>query len=361
MANRFLKSGSRWLLVVFCLLPLVGCGKKEEKQARERIVNVRVQAAEKKALRPFLQAVGTLKASEEVTVSSELEGIISNIHVDEGAVVARGNLLLTLKDTDYDLEVRRSDAAVQQAVASLENTKLEYQRKEALYKEELVTKQQFDDVLTRMSLAAAERDKAIASLSLAKEKLTKTKIYSPLNGAIKEKKVSSGDYVKNATPLFSIIVTDPLKLDFTVAEKDAGRIKIGQEVRFQVDAAPGREYMGRVSLIYPNLEEKTRTLMVRAFVSNHDRTLKPGLFARVLLYLGPPRDTIVVPVTSILYDESKNKIFIVEGNLAYGREVKIGAKYGDMMEIVEGLKEKEMVVTVGQNNLAEGVKVNVAR
>jgi membrane fusion protein (multidrug efflux system) len=101
--------------------------------------------------------------------------------------------------------------------------------------------------------------------------------------------------------------------------------------------------------------------MVEALVPNGNHSLKPGLFARVTLYLGSPRDTIVIPVNAILYDESKTKIFVVEGNLAHGREVKIGAKYGDMQEISAGLKENETVVTVGQNNLAEGVKVNVAR
>lgn len=361
MANRFLKSGSRWLLVVFCLLPLIGCGKKEEKQAKERLANVRVTQVEKKALRPFVETIGTLKASEEVTVSSEVEGIIKNIHVDESVPVARGDILAVLADTDYDLEVKRSEAVLKQADASCANTKLEHQRKEALYKEELVTKQQFDDVATRLSLAAAECDRAKVGLSLAREKLAKTKVYSPLRGVIKEKKVSAGDYVKNATPLFSIINTDTLKLDFTITEKDAGRIRTGQEVRFQVDSMPGREYNGRVSLIYPNLEERTRTLMVEALVPNHDKTLKPGMFTRVIIYLGSPRETIVIPVNSILYEGTKIRVFVVEGDKAYEREVKIGGKYGDLMEITEGLKGKETVVTVGQNNLAEGVKVNVAR
>lgn len=349
------------LLIVSCLTLLAGCGNKETKAAVEKVTNVRVQAAGTMSVRPYVTAVGTLMPDEQVTASSEVDGIMRSVAADEGTVVSKGQLLAAVDDTDYRLEVQRADAALKQAAATVENTLLEYKRKEALYKEELVTKQQFDDVSTRCSLVTADLERARATLSLAKEKLAKTKIYSPLGGVVKEKNVSPGDYVKSATPLFTIIRIAPLKLDFTVAEKDAGRIKTGQEVRFIVDAAPDREFGGRVSLIYPNLEEKTRTLKVEAVVPNHDRFLKPGFFARVTLYLGPPRAAVVVPLNSILYEESTTKIFVVEAGRAREREVKIGLKYGEMLEIIEGLKDNETVVTVGQNNLAEGVKVNVAR
>ena len=94
---------------------------------------------------------------------------------------------------------------------------------------------------------------------------------------------------------------------------------------------------------------------------NADERLKPGLFARVTLFIGPAGETIVVPITALLYDNAQARIFVVEENRAKERKVKIGRKYGEFMEITEGLKAKETVVTVGQNNLMEGVLVNVAR
>jgi multidrug efflux pump subunit AcrA (membrane-fusion protein) len=109
------------------------------------------------------------------------------------------------------------------------------------------------------------------------------------------------------------------------------------------------------------LEEKTRSLQVEAVVANTDRSLKPGLFARATLYTGPARETVVAPITALLYDNSTTKLFVAEGDRAKERKVRIGRKYGEFMEIVEGLKAKEIVVTVGQNNLMEGVLVNVAR
>lgn len=347
------------LFTVFCLLFFVGCKKKEVKVTAEKVINVQVQAAEKKSLRPFVEAIGTLNPYEEVIVSTEVDGILKDVRVNEGTVVSKGMVLAMIDDTDYSLEVRRADAALRQAEATLSNTKLEYQRKEALYKEQLVTQQQFDDVSTRLSLAEADVERAKASLSLAREKLKKTKIHSPLAGIVKEKKVSAGDYVKNGTNLFVIIQINPIKINFTVTEKDVGKLKRGQDVLFKVDAFPEKEFKGRVSIIYPSLEEKTRTLEVEALVPNPDGILKPGLFAHVILYTGAEKDTILVPITSLLYEGEKIKVFVIEGDRAKESFVKTGQKYGEMMEIVEGVKEGDQVVVTGQHNLFEKAKVQV--
>jgi multidrug efflux pump subunit AcrA (membrane-fusion protein) len=96
-------------------------------------------------------------------------------------------------------------------------------------------------------------------------------------------------------------------------------------------------------------------------VPNAGRLLKPGLFARATIYTGAQRKAVVAPLTALMYDNSTISLFVVEGNVAHARTVKTGNKYGEYIEIIEGLKEKEQVVTVGQNNLSEGVKVNVAR
>jgi RND family efflux transporter MFP subunit len=339
----------------------LGCNKQEQKVVKERAVNVRVWTTENRSLRPFVESIGTLNPYEIVNVSSELDGILKSIHADEGSSITRGQLIAEIKETDYQLAVEQAAAVLKQAEAALANAKLEHQRKESLYKEELVTKQQFDDIVARLALAQGDVERAKAGLDLAEEKLTKTKIFAPMAGSVKEKKVTAGDYIRNGMFLVSVIRTDLLKLSFSVSEKDVGRLRMGQDVAFAVDAFPGREFRGQVKTIYPSLEEKTRSLQVEAVVANTDRSLKPGLFARVTLYTGPARGTIVAPITALLYDNSATKLFVVEGDRAKERQIKIGQKYGEFMEITEGLKEKEIVVTVGQNNLMEGVLVNVAR
>ena len=350
------------LIVMIALIstPLISC-KKEKKVEKENLVNVRVLPAAKKQVRPYIETTGTLKADEEVTVSSEVDGIVKNIKVEEGYPVGRGTLLAEINQIDYVLDERRADAALKQAQASLANAKAEYQRKESLYKEELVTKQQFDDISTRVTLAEADVSRAKATLDTSKERLFRTKIYSQLKGMVKEKKVSVGDYVRNGSPLFQLIKVDPLKINFTISERDIAGLKTGQEVVFTVDSFPGKNFKGKVNLLYPNVEERTRTLQAEAMVPNANHLLKPGSFTRATIYTGALREAVVAPLTALIYDNSTISVFVIEGNIAHARIVKTGGKYGEYVEIVEGLKEKEQVVVVGQNNLSEGVKVNVAR
>jgi RND family efflux transporter MFP subunit len=349
----------RLLLLVLCALSIVlagGCRKKESKPP-ERVFNVQVAGVELRRLRPFLEATGTLYPYEEVTVSAEIEGLVRTVRAEEGTVVARGALLATIDDTEFSHEAIRAQAAVKQTEATLANTKLEFQRKEALFREELVTRQQYDDVSTRLVLSEAEVERAKAALSIARQKLSKTRIHAPLAGAVKEKKVSVGDFVKNGTPLLVLIQPDPIKLKFSVPERETGRLALGQDVTFGVEAFPGRQFRGKISVIYPSIEEKTRTLTVEALVPNGGAALKPGLFAKVTLFTGPERGTVVVPITSLLYEGEKVRVFVVEGDRASERPVKIGSKYGEAMEIIEGLREGEKVVLAGQQNLSEGAKV----
>ena len=351
---------SALILLTLAVLTLASC-QREKAAEPERLVNVRIWPAETKRVEPYLETTGTLKAFEEVIVSSEVDGILRRIEVDEGSPVHAGMLLAEINYPDYRLDRKRSDAALKQGRASLDNARAEYKRKEALYREELITKQQFDDVSTRVALAEAELERIRATLSISQERLARTKIHSPLSGAVKEKKVSAGDYVRNGTPLFQLIRIHPLKLNFTVSEKDVAALKIGQEVSFTVDAFSGKTFRGRVNLLYPNVEERTRTLQAEAVVPNADHLLKPGYFARVQIYTQAARDAVLIPVTALLYDGPVIRVFVVRGNQAQERIIKTGNKYGEGVEILEGLKEKEQVVVVGQNNLSDGVKVHVAR
>jgi membrane fusion protein (multidrug efflux system) len=360
------RAGLRFVLTVWIVLAATipvfsGCQKTPEKAQKQTAVNVRVSPAEKRMLRPFIESIGSLVPYDQVTISAELDGILDKVAVDEGSTVKAGQLIAEIRPTDYRLALEQAAALLYQSETSLANAGLEYQRKEALYREELLTRQQFDDIAARVKLAEAEVLKAKAGYNLAKERLAKTKIFSPLAGTVKEKRVTVGDYVRNGAFLASVVKTDLLKLIFSVSEKDIGFLRRDQDVVFFIDAFPEREFRGRLRTIHPSLDERTRSLPVEALVANPDGHLKPGLFARVSLYTGPATERVVVPIISLLYDNSTTKLFVVEGTKAREKQVKTGGKYGEYMEIIEGLHDKEVVVTVGQNNLMEGIPVHVAR
>lgn len=359
------KSGIGFILLIAVAVSALcftgGCAKKKEQAKAEKINNVKVWTTEKRSVRPYIDTIGNISPNEEVTVSSEVDGILKSIPVDEGTPVAKGTVLARISDTDYRLLVSNAQAALKQAEAALANLKIEFNRKEALLKEELVTRQQFDDVSTRLTVAAQDFDRAKVALSLAEEKLSKATISSPMKGIIQEKKVTSGDFIRASMPILSIVQIDPLKLSFTITEKDVGAIKTGQEVTFTVDPFPTKEFIGKLSIIYPSLDERTRTLKAEAVVQNSDMTLKPGFFAKVRIFTGAAKEAVVIPVTSILYEGSKVRVFLREGDTAKEKFLKVGGKYGDMIEVIEGLNGGESLIVIGQNNLADGVKINVVK
>ncbi len=346
------------IAVIGCSLVVAGGCKK--KQVRiERSTNVTVQPAVLKQFRPFVETTGTLNPFEEISIGAEIDGIVKSIKVGDGAAVARGTLLATLDDLEYNQSVLSAQASLKQSEATYANTKLEFSRKDALFKEELVTKQQYDDVVTRLTLTESDIERAKAALSIAKQRLTKAKIYSPIASKVKEKLVAEGDFVKNGARLFTLIQSHPLKLRFSVSEKDIGKMRVGEDVSVKVDAFPDRQFNGKVTVVFPALDEKTRTLAVEAQVPDKEGMLKPGLFSRVILYTGDLKDTVVVPNTALLYEGSKISLYVVEDGKARERIVKIGNKYGDEIEITDGVKQGESVVTAGQQGLSEGAKVTV--
>ncbi|MRR36448.1 efflux RND transporter periplasmic adaptor subunit [bacterium] len=338
-----------------------GCGKKKDAASTEKITNVKIWIAEKRSVRPYIETIGSLNPDEEVVISSEVDGILKDIRVDEGSPAAKGTMLARIDDTDYRLGKENAEASLRQAEANLANLRVEHARKEALLKEELVTKQQFDDISTRLSIAVQDLDRAKVALSLARQRLGKTAISSPIKGVVKEKKVAAGDFVRAGMPLLSIVGMDPLKLSFTVTEKDVGRLKTGQDVTFSVDTFPGREFYGKLTSIYPSLDERTRSLRAEALVENPGTELKPGFFAKVRVFTGASRQSVVIPLTSVLYEGTSIRVFLKDKDKAKARFLKLGNKYGDMVEVLDGLQGGESLIVVGQNNLTEGVKINVVK
>ncbi|OGI31733.1 MAG: hypothetical protein A2287_04495 [Candidatus Melainabacteria bacterium RIFOXYA12_FULL_32_12] len=348
-------------LVIFTL---AGCSKNEEAKSieiQENIINVETFNVIKKQIRPSIDSIGSLESFEEVIVSAETSGALSRVNFREGSLVGKGTILAYVEPTDYRLRVESAQAALKQAQAYYENIKTEHMRKKTLYEKEVISRQQYDDAATRLTVASSDIDQARSSLALARQELNKTVVSSPINGFIKEKKVASGDYVSEGTALFEIIQTNPLKLTFTIPEEKIGKIKQGQEVTFTVNAYPDKEFKGTIKTIYPNIEEQTRNLKIEALVNNTKGELKPGMFAKAKIYTENIKNVLMIPSVALLFDDTEAKVFKIEANVAKATSVKIGEKYGEMVEILQGLQENQPIIVTGQQNLSEGVKINVAR
>jgi membrane fusion protein, multidrug efflux system len=349
-------------ITLFALGIAPGCTKEHESREPEiKLSSVKVVTVGKKNVRPYIEAIGSLNPHDEVTISSEVDGILKELTVTEGSHVSPDMVLARINDISYRLNVDNASAAVKQAEASLMNLGIEHKRKEALYSEKLVTIQQFDDVTTRLAVAEQDLDRAKVALSLAQEMLTKATIKSPKGGIVKARLVTTGDFIRASMPILSIVQINPLKLTFTITEKDVGALRRGQEILFTVDPFPGKQFRGTISVIYPSLDERTRTLKVEATVPNNSLELKPGFFARLKIYTGFARNAVVIPATSILYEGARFRVFLQEGERAREKGIRPGMKHDDMVEVLEGLKGGEKLITVGQNGLSDGDAIFVER
>jgi membrane fusion protein (multidrug efflux system) len=198
-----------------------------------------------------------------------------------------------------------------------------------------------------------------AGLDLGKKRLGDTTVPSPIAGLVARRHVAVGEFVKDNTPLFTVVAIDPLKYTGTVPERFAPDLRVGQEVRLQVDAYAGRTFPGRVTRIAPVVDMQTRTLALEAQVPNRPALLKPGFFARGLVLTRQQAQAAFVPAEAVAYVVGISKVFVVADGKAAERQVKTGLREGGQVEILDGVKPGDVVAVSGLGQLYDGAPVQV--
>ncbi len=292
-----------------------------------------------------ITAVGTLLANESVMIRPEVAGRVVAIHFNEGQSVAAGARLVSL------------DAAEVQAqlAASTADERLNAQRAERaaeLYKKNFISQQALDDAREAYKKATARRQEDGA-------RLAKTEIRAPFAGMVGLRQVSAGAYLKAGEDIVRLDKIDVVKLDFRVPEVYLGQIRKDQPVGVRVDAFPNETFTGRVYAVETTVDEKTRTMLLRARVSNPGGKLRPGMFARVTLELGSNSNAILVPEQAVVPRGDRNFVFRVVENKARLTEVTLGTRSPGVVEVKSGLSAGELVVTDGQLRLQDGSLVAV--
>jgi len=389
-------------LIFSLILSFASCSKTSGKQvdaAAGRSLSVRVFAVEQKQIRRNVESVGSLFPFEEVTVSSEVEGRVEQVLVDVGDHVAIGQTIVKVVPTELQLTLDqqranlqqararlglsnnddfkdvRAAAEVKKAAADLADAEQKYKRAKTLYEQGLLPKQSFDEAESRYNAARAAYDLSVqtvenlrgqlaqsrAAATLAQKKVNDSIIRAPFAGQIKERSVTQGQYLKVQTPVMTIVNIDPLRVRLKVPEKMAAWVKTGQEVTIAVEAFPDRTFTGKISRINPSVDQQTRAFEVEALIENHQAMLKPGFFVKATIPSSFVVDALFVPQDALLYVYGVYKVFVVEGNTLKEKEVKVGERTGDEVEIVEGLTKGERIAlaTKGQE-LKEGATVEIA-
>jgi RND family efflux transporter MFP subunit len=340
-------SVSAFVLSFLLIISLVACETKEEQQHAVMTTElpVSVTVVRKQKLESTLSLVGTINASSDVNVVSETQGAVIAVYVKVGAVVKAGTVLLQVDD-----EIPRSTRAA--AELNFQKAQRDYQRAEELYQENSISSSQLD--AARMAMKAAENQ-----MDIARRQLENTRLKSPIAGTVNACYVDVGTMVQQGKAVANIVDISTLKVRVNVPEREAFQLKPGDLVEITTDVYPGVTFAGKVDNIAAKADE-AHTYLVEIVVPNSPKNpLKAGMFARVSFKSVAPSAVLTIPRAALIGSIKDAQVFVVRGNVTYLQSVVVGTKSADLFQVASGLTEGDTVVTSGQNNLADRVRVQI--
>ena len=340
-------------LLIAGLLVLGGCRGKEEAAAAGgppggMQLPVETITVQPQALVAGLQTVGSLRADESVVVRPEVAGRIVRIHFTEGGRVIAGQPLFTL-----DSSV--AQASLNEAAANLENSRRAAARAGQLTKEQLIAQADYDQARAALGVDQAR-------FASARTALSKMTLKAPFSGQIGLREVSVGEFVDVGQDLVTLVRLDPIEVDFSVPETALAQLRNGQKLGVTVDAFPGDTFAGEVVAIDPVVDPGSRSARLRAQIPNPDGRLKPGQFAKVQLDTGTDNaSALLVPEQALMQDGDTRFVYTVVDGKASKAVVRTGARVPGMVQVVEGLKAGDVVITAGQGKpmMHDGMAVMV--
>lgn len=292
-----------------------------------------------------IRAVGNLQPNESVIIAPEIAGRIASIAFGEGEKVKEGAVLVELDPVilKADLDKARSD--VKLATANRE-------RAETLAERGSGTNRARDE-------ANAAYRAAQVSVALAEARLSKSTLTAPFSGVMGLRAVSPGAFVAPGQRIVELVQVDPLKVDFRVPENNAPKVRVGQTVLIASDASPDGVYEGKIYAIDPLVDINGRAIRLRANVPNGDGKLSPGFFARLRVVTERRPNAILVPESAIFPLGGRTLVYKVVDGKAVQQDVVLGQRMPGQVEVREGLKPEDVVVTSGQQRLRNNMAVRI--
>lgn len=377
-------------------------GSSAEKSPAGRVPGstrqVRVVSATEESLVRSIAVTGTLAAEEQVILSMKVTGRLNELLVDLGSRVSQGQTLARLVPTDFNLRVNQARAAllqararlglppigeddaiepqntavVREARAVLDEAKLTNDRAQTFVKEGIGTKADEDRAFASLKVAESRYQDALeevsnrqallqqrrSELELAEQAVRDSNLTAPLDGMVRERHATAGQYLAAGTPVVTVVRMHPLRLRLAVPERVATSVRVKQDVRVVVEGDP-TVHTGRVARVSPAIDESSRTLMVEAEVPNQQGQLRPGSFANADIVLQAQEKAVVVPASALVTFAGVDKVLVVKDGKSLEKRVSTGRREGDRIEIVSGLGAGEQVI-VDPGNLVGGEPVSIA-
>lgn len=313
-------------------------------------VAVKTATVERKEINLDFSVNGTFAAKQELNFLSENAGRVTKIYVDEGDRVSKGQILARIDAEIINTDRETAEAAYQNAV-----------RDEARYQSSFstggVTQQQLDQ-------AKLATRNAKLHLQASQRRLSDANIKSPINGIVNKRYIEVGAFVTaQGTQLFELVDVSKLKLKVNVNESQVANLKIGDAVQIQSSVFPDDKFTGKVTFIAAKADE-TLNFPIEAEVTNNAKnSLRAGMYGSAVFKFPKQAPTITIPRTAFVGSVSSNQIYVLNTakKTAETRKVVSGRIVGESVEILDGLKEGETVITSGQINLNEGTPVSVIK
>ena len=306
---------------------------------------VKAEAVQILKVQDDVSAVGSLLAEESVIIRPEIDGRIVGLHFQEGQAVTAGTRLVTIDSTEYEAQTAGQRAALKTEEQRLVRTK-------ELFEQKFVSKDALDVQVGNVARLKARVDEA-------ESRTAKTVIRAPFSGILGLRQVSPGAYLKAGSDIVRLENVSSIKVDFRIPENYLSKIRPNQEIAVKLDAYPGEAFTGRVYAVEPVVDERTRTIAMRARIPNKGFKLKPGMFVRVAVTLDSRPNAVIVPEQAIWPQGKDSFVYRVVDGKAALTKVEIGNRSPGSVEILKGLAANDVVITDGQMKLKDGAAVSV--
>lgn len=342
------RTGHRALAATLILLLLAGCGEqgtqaKANGNAGERPIPVTTRVVGPAAWNDTLQALGTAKARESVTLTAKVSEIVQDVHFESGQQVAAGQTLVTLKGD-------AAQAALVQAEATYAEADRLYRRQKELADQQLIARSQLD---TQLAL----RDAAAARVRQARADIGDRSVRAPFAGVLGIRQVSPGSLITANSTIATLDDISRMYVDFQVPEAALASVGTGNTVTATSSAYPGERFEGRVETVDARIDPTTRAVTVRAVFPNPDRKLRPGMLLDVRLFR-PEREALVIPEIAVVQVGRDSFVYRVKADGSVEQApVTAGVRRDGQVEIVKGLAAGDRIVVDGTGKLRPGVKV----
>jgi RND family efflux transporter MFP subunit len=353
-------------------------GSKTDKKTA-RLITVGTVSPLRQDLDIRLAYTADISPNQVVNIFSRVDGYITKLHVDKGDYVRAGQLLVEIDHTDYQHAVNQAKAnlsaakaKVSQQDAVVRNAKLTFDRVQTLIKDQFVSQQDLDTALVNFDAASAAQESLQAqvtqmevALAQAETRLAYSYIRAPFSGYIAERNLDTGAYVSSATAststmsrgIMSLHDINTVRVLIEVVERDIPLVKVGQKAELRAEAYPDYVFEGTVTRVVQALNRATRTMTVEIDLSNKDRRLKGGMFARVEVMVGTHHQALQIPIDAVSRLENMQYIYIVQEGKAQRVDIEIGARNGNHVEITKGLTGREQVIVAGKDLVHDGTPV----